>query len=286
MPSVQVPQGTISYREEGQGQPVVLVHGLLLDGRFFDEVVPKLADRFRVITPDLPLGCHKTPLNEDADLSTRGLAKLIADFLEALDLRDVVLVGNDTGGALAHVCATRHPERIGKLVLNSCDLEENFLPPMFKPLELLAGAPGSMFLIGMTLRYGPLQQLPNAIGWLSHKTVDPKLVASMSDPLRSDKGVQRDMRKVLKGIDSSATVQAAQDLRSFDKPTLWMWGADDKFFPVEQARRIAGTMPDARFEVVENSRTYTPIDQPGRFASLVADFAGQGAEAPSQATVT
>ena len=286
MPSVQVPQGTISYREEGQGQPIVLLHGLLLDGRFFDQVVPRLSDRFRVIALDLPLGCHKTSLNEGADLSTRGLAKLIADVLEALDLRDVVLVGNDTGGALAHVAATQHPERIGKLVLNSCDLEENFLPPMFKPLELLAGAPGSIFLIGMTLKYGPLQRLPNAIGWLSHKTVDPKLVASMTEPLRSDKGVQRDMRKVLKGIDSSATVQAAQDLRSFGKPTLWMWGADDKFFPVEQARRIAGTMSDARFEVVERSRTYTPIDQPERFASLLADFAGQAAKEPSQATVT
>ena len=273
MASVQVPQGTIDYREEGSGPPVVLIHGLLLDERFWDELVPKLSDRFRVIVPTMPLGCHRTPMNEDADLTTQGLAKLIADFLAALDLRDVTLVGNDTGGALAHVAATRYPERVGRLVLNSCDLEKNFLPPMFKPLSLLANMPGSTFLIGQTLKFGPLQRTPNAIGWLSHKKVDPALVRSMTDPLRKDKGIQRDARKVLSGVDKSATIQAAKDLQTFDRPTLWAWAADDKFFPPDQARRIAGTMPDARFELIERSRTYTPIDQPERLATLIREFA-------------
>jgi pimeloyl-ACP methyl ester carboxylesterase len=274
MPSVDLPQGTIHFREGGDGPPVVLLHGLLLDGRLFDEVVPLLRDRFRVLVPDLPLGCHRTALRPEADLSPWGVARLIADFAEALDLRDTTLVGNDSGGAYGHVSATQHPARVGRLVLSSCDLEDNFVPPMFQPLRALARVPGSSRLLGATLRFRAVQRLPNAYGWLSHKPLDPALVASMTEPLRRDAGVRRDLAKVLRGIDAAATVQAAEDLAAFDRPTLWAWGGDDRFFPVEQARRLARTMPDARFEVIPNSRTYTPIDQPERLAALIAEFAG------------
>src|SRR5947199_9664500 len=103
---LQLPQGTISYRERGSGEPIVFVHGLLVNGDLWRKVVPELAKDFRCITPDWPLGSHEIPMNRDADLTPTGLAKLIADFLAALELENVTLVGNDTGGALAQIAVT------------------------------------------------------------------------------------------------------------------------------------------------------------------------------------
>src|SRR3712207_73178 len=121
MPSISLSQGSMDYREDGAGPPVVLLHGLLVNGLLWHKVVPALSKDARVIVPELPLGSHATPMNPDADLSTRGVAKLVAELMDKLDLEDVTLVGNDTGGAIAQVVATEHPERIGRLVLTSCD---------------------------------------------------------------------------------------------------------------------------------------------------------------------
>ena len=104
------------------------MHGLLVDGRLWRKVTPLLEDRFRCIVPELPLGSHPEPLNPDADLSPRGWRAIVAGFLEGLDLRDVTLVGNDTGGAISQITAANHPERIGRLLLTNCDAFENFLP--------------------------------------------------------------------------------------------------------------------------------------------------------------
>ena len=136
-----LPQGTIRYRERGSGEPIVFIHGLLVNGDLWRKVVPELSKDYRCIAPDLPLGSHAKAMSESADLSVYGLAKLIDDFLAALDLRDVALVGNDTGGALCQIVITRHPQRIGRLLLTPCDAFDNFPPPFFKWLLLPAKTP-------------------------------------------------------------------------------------------------------------------------------------------------
>src|SRR6185436_18470384 len=120
MPEISLPQGTIQYRDEGHGPTVVFIHGALVDGRLWEPVVERLAPHARCVVPDLPLGSHTVPMAPDADLTPPGLAKLIADFLAALDLEDVTLVGNDTGGGLSQLVVGAHPERIGRLVLTNC----------------------------------------------------------------------------------------------------------------------------------------------------------------------
>jgi len=152
MNEARLHQGTIRYREAGTGEPVVLVHGLLTDGQLWREVAPRLARDFRVITPDWPLGSHQLPLQPGADLSPPGLARIIADFISELELEEVTLVGNDTGGALCQLVAAHHPERVGRLVLTPCDAYENFLPPALRPLQMLAHVPGAVYLIAQSLR--------------------------------------------------------------------------------------------------------------------------------------
>jgi pimeloyl-ACP methyl ester carboxylesterase len=130
--SVGLPHGTIRYREEGSGKPIVLVHGFLVDGALWQEVVPRLAERFRCVVPDLPLGSHRVPMRSDADLSPPGLARLVDDFMGALGLEGVTLVGNDTGGAICQLVAVNHPDRLARLVLTPCDAYSDFFPLAFR----------------------------------------------------------------------------------------------------------------------------------------------------------
>src|SRR2546423_12423445 len=115
--AVQIPAGTIEYRERGGGPPIVLVHGVGVNGDLWRWVVPELADRHRCITPDLPLGAHALPLREGVDMSLPELARILADFLAALNLHDVAIVANDTGGAIAPWLAGHPPQRARALRL-------------------------------------------------------------------------------------------------------------------------------------------------------------------------
>src|SRR5579872_6814533 len=119
--SIQLDGGTIDYRDDGAGEALLFVHGLLVDGRLWDRVTPQLSGSYRCIVPDWPLGAHHRPLAPGADRSPRGVARLIADFIEALELEQVTVVANDTGGAITQILAAEHPERLRAIVLTNCD---------------------------------------------------------------------------------------------------------------------------------------------------------------------
>ena len=154
--SVRLRAGELRYRDAGEGRPVLFLHGLLLHGGFWRHVAGPLRQDVRCVVPDLPLGCHVSPMPRDADLSPEGLADLVAELLEALDLRDAVLVGNDTGGVIAQILAARRPERVAARVLTSCDSFDTFLPPASKYLQVLARIPGGLAPIAHSLRLRPL----------------------------------------------------------------------------------------------------------------------------------
>jgi pimeloyl-ACP methyl ester carboxylesterase len=272
--TLQLPQGPVRVREEGEGPPIVFIHGLLVDGRLWDDVVAPLSKSARCIVPDLPLGSHRTALKPGADLTPYGLAKLIADLLAALELHDVTLVANDTGGGLSQILVTRHPDRVGRLVLTPCDAFENFPPRMFRPLQYIAGyVPGAAALIGQSMRSKAMATSALGFGPLAfnHR---PDLYLSWLEPLRKDRGVRRDLRKVLRGIRPRYTLEAAELLPGFHKPALIAWADKDRFFPREHAERLSQLLPDARLETIEGSRTFISFDQPERLATLIADFAG------------
>jgi pimeloyl-ACP methyl ester carboxylesterase len=270
---VQLPQGTISYRERGSGEPIVFIHGLLVNGDLWRKVVPELSKDYRCIAPDLPLGSHTRAMNESADLSVYGLAKLIDDFLAALDLRDVTLVANDTGGALSQIVITRHPERIGRLVLTPCDSYDNFPPAFFKWLLYPAQWSLGVRVLLAPMRFKAMRNSPTAFGWLSKKSIEPEITASWLEPPRRDAGVRRDLTKVIRAVDTRYTLEAAEKLGEFERPVLIVWAPEKDFFRLEYAERLAKAFPDARLEKVEDSYTFVPEDQPERLARLIAEFA-------------
>ena len=277
MPEIQLTQGTLNYRDEGEGPAVVFIHGLLVNGRVWDEVLPLLGADVRRIVPDLPLGSHTIPMNPGATLDPPALAAMIAELIERLDLRDVTLVGNDTGGALCQLVVARHPERIGKLLLINCDAFENFPPRSFAPaLTALRRVPGALAGAATLGRTSWGRRLVFKLAPLTVRPIGDELARSWVTPLRQ-RGVRRDTLAVMRGITPEHTLGAVEGLRRFERPAIVLWGLRDAFFKVTDGERLIETLPQARLETVEAARTFVQLDAPERVAELVLELAAAGA---------
>ncbi len=286
MPTIELPQGTLRYEDFGSGPPIVFVHGLLVNGKLWRKVTPELSRSARCIVPDLPLGSHEIPMNPDADLSVEGVAKLIADLLEGLDLHNVTLVGNDSGGAISQVVAARHGERIGRLVLTTCDAYEIFPPPLFSYLRILPVVPGLMTALakGM-LHVKALRDLPLAYGWLAKSGIPDDIVQSYVKPCATDPRIRRDVKKFVRSTSPKLTLKVAEELRSFDRPVLLLWTPEDRFFPVSLAERLCEDLPNARLERIEDAYVFVAEDQPERVAREIARFVETEASGDIRATI-
>jgi pimeloyl-ACP methyl ester carboxylesterase len=269
---VDLPQGTIRYRDLGEGEPIVFVHGYLVDGRLWDGTAQRLASGHRCLVPDWPLGAHRTAMNPDADLSPPAIADLIADFLEALDLRAVTVVGNDSGGAMSQVLVTRRPERIGRLVLTNCDTHENFPPGIFKAMPPLAKLPGGMRALSAPFRIEAVAR--RAFAPFARRKIPDELIASWMHPATADAGVMRDLKKVTAGMNKRHTLAAAEKLRGSQLPIRLLWAPGDKFFPISYAERLASETNNAEIVQIPDAKTFVPLDQPDRVAEEIAEFVG------------
>lgn len=264
--------GPIRYRDEGTGPPLLFFHGVLADGQLWRDVVPRLADRFRCIVPDWPLGSHGSPMRPTADLSPPALADLALEFCDAVGLTRVTLVGNDTGGAVCQLLAAHHPERVERLILTPCDAYDNFPPrAIFWPLQLAAVVPGGLKTLLAAMRLRPLQRAPISFAGLS-KRLDSALIDDWLRPARTDPAVRRDLRKVIRGLDRRYTLEAIERLRTFPRPVLIAWSPEARFFTWRYAERLASDLPHAQLERIEDAYTFVALDQPERCAQLMADF--------------
>jgi pimeloyl-ACP methyl ester carboxylesterase len=241
---------------------IVLLHGLLTDHRLWRKVVP-LLDGIETVTPTLPLGSHTTPVPPGTDLSPPGLARLVAGQLEG----DVLLVGNDTGGAIAQLVAAYHPERIAGLVLTNCDAYERFFPPLFRPLQYAARVPGGVEAIAASLRVPAARRLPIAYGKLTRRPIERMVTDAWAAPSRDP--------AVLRGVDSRHLLVAVPRLREFDKPVTLAWAREDRLvFPPSIAERLAADFPRARIEWIDDSLTFVPEDRPDALAAILRAAAG------------
>jgi pimeloyl-ACP methyl ester carboxylesterase len=279
---VRIPQGTVRYRDAGSGEPIVFIHGLLVDGALWRHVTPSLEREFRCLVPDLPLGSHAVPMHADADLSPPGVARLVSEFLAELDLDGVTLVGNDTGGAICQLVAAHHPERLARLVLTPCDAYENFLPPAFRPLQYAARVPGLLAVFVQGARIGAIRRGPLGFGLLiKRRPLDDEILRSYLAPFLANGAIRRDALKVLRGISSRQTIEAAERLRGFESPTLIAWAPEDRFFKLRFAERLTAEIPNARLVTIEDSLTFMPEDQPERLAEAIAGFIRETPGVPS-----
>lgn len=269
---VQLACGSIRVREAGQGPAIVLVHGALVNGHLWDDVVPLLADGARVVVPDLPLGCHAEPVLPNTPLDLPGLAALVDELLAQLGLDDVTLVGNDTGGAVCQLVVTRHPERIGRLVLTSCDAFDNCPPRFFRYLVWSSYLPGSTWLTAQSMRSPWLARQPLAFGRLARRHLDRERLDAFFEPLRRSASVRHDTRRMLRSLDATHTRAAARDLPGVTIPVLIAWSSDDKIFPPDHGERLAELLAHVTSRPIADSLAFSPIDQPDAVATRIRDF--------------
>jgi pimeloyl-ACP methyl ester carboxylesterase len=272
---IRLSSGPVRYREAGDGEPLLFVHGLLVDGRLWHEAAATLAGRHRCIVPDWPLGSHRAPMNADADLAPPAVATLIAEFVAAIGLERVTLVGNDSGGAISQMVAADHGESVSRLILTNCDTFEHFPPFPFSLMGPIARLPGGMSLLTPPFRLGAVRR--TTYGMLAREPIAPALVDSWVEPGLHDAAIRRDARKLITGAHKRQTLAAAEKLASFERPALFAWGTADRFFKVAHAERLAAVIPDARIVPIEGAGTFVALDRPQELAEAIGAFLGSPA---------
>ena len=268
---IDLSAGTLDYLDTGgDGPAVVLLHGLLMDSSLWDGAIADLSTDHRCIAPTLPLGAHRHPMS--GDLSLPAIARLVEEFLDRLDLHDVTLVGNDTGGALVQLVLAGKPERVARAVLVSCEAFDNVPPGLTGKVLVLSGrlSPRLFGAFMQQLRLRAVRRLPIAFGWLTKR--GDATTARWIRPVLTSQQIRRDTVRMLRAIDGRAVAEATAALPSFHRPALVVWAAEDRVMPPEHGRRLAELLPDARLVEVADSYTLVPLDQPASLAGAVRDF--------------
>lgn len=275
MPEIELSAGTIAYRDTGgDGPVVVLLHGLMMDASLWDGPVADLSADHRCVTPTLPLGAHRHAMDSHADLSLPGVAGLVAELLDRLDLRDVTLVGNDTGGALVQLLMRDEVTRVGRAVLVSCDAFDNVPPGLTGRTLVLAGKlpPLLLGLFMQQMRLKAVRRLPIAFGWLTRRGDAATL--RWAGPVMRRPDIRRDTVRALRALaaDTAVLERAADRLRSFERPALVIWASEDRVMPLAHGRRLSELLPRGRLVQIEDSYTLVPLDQPRHLARLIREF--------------
>jgi pimeloyl-ACP methyl ester carboxylesterase len=278
VPSVELPAGTIEYADSGGAGPVVvLIGGLAIGPSLWGAVVAALGDEVRCIVPTLAWGAHRIPMHPDADLTMRGHARILGDFLAALDLRDVTLVENDT--AMAQVLCAAGCDRVGRLVITSCEAFDNYPPGLpGKAVAIAAKLPGGIFLTVQQLRLHWFRRSPLGFGRMAKRPIPHAELDRWLEPLLTQPEIRRDLRKYAGNLDRGVLTEAAEGLRGFDRPALVVWAAEDRVMPPRHGRALADLLPQGRLVELEDSYTLIPLDQPEALAREIAAFLPQPVE--------
>lgn len=273
MHTVEVAAGTIEYAEQGAGPTVVLLHGLLMDHTLWDQVMPLLPDGFRYIRPVLPLGSHRIPMNSNADLTLPGMATLLADFLDALDLDDVTLVHADWGGGL-FLTAMGRDTRVARLIVLPCEAFDNFPPGLPGRLAVLAAkVPGGLTLAARQLRIGWLRRMPIVFGRMVTRPVSDSIMKTWTAPALENPQVRRDVCAYLHSrLIPAELIRDTQALNQFRGEALVLWSPDNTIMPPEHGRKLAALIPHSRYAEVPGAAVLSMLDDPETVAQEMSDF--------------
>ena len=261
--------GPASYIDTGgPGRPTLFVHGVGTSSYLWRHVIGQLDDQRRCVAFDLPLH-GRTPAAADQDFSLPGLARFLADCCDALELTDIDLVANDTGGAVAQVFAAGHPERLHTLTLTNCEAHNNVPPKALLPGVLLAR-------MGLFARIAPrlVRDIPRGrkrvygSGYQDVANLPEDVVRAWLEPLFGTAESARQFQRLMTSIRARDLLAAEPALARLQVPTLIVWGTGDMFFRRKWAYWLRDTIPGAT-EVVEidGARLFFPDE---RAAELTA----------------
>jgi pimeloyl-ACP methyl ester carboxylesterase len=260
----------VEYADTGTGPTILFVHGVYVAGAVWNDVVAELGDGFRCIVPTWPLGAHSTP-TDGADLGAEAASQRIVHFMEALDLADVTVVANDTGGGLVLASLgdpTLDTSPIARLVLTNCDSYEHFPPGSFVQivklcrfspavgggiLRLLATGPGQSFFLKQVCHTPP--------------TMDRQ--REVFGAFATSGSARRDAVTVTASLDPALTLRAAPAIEAFDRPVTLTWGTEDKLFPLDHALRLRDAFPNSTLIEIPDCSAFVMLDAPQKLAAAI-----------------
>lgn len=272
MPTVELDCGLIDYVDTGGDGPVVVfTHGFPMSASQWRKVVPLMAGH-RCVLPTLPMGSHRHPMERGTDLSQLGMARIVAQLLDRLDLRDVTLVMNDWGGPQFLVADDSH-ERIARMVFVACEAFDNFPPRAARPFAAGLRLPGGPWLAAQLFRTPMVRRGRNAYGAMSLSPIPEEILDEWFTPLLRDRRIRADFAAFGTGAPRREVLARwNRALAEFDKPALVVWARQDAMMSAEHGPRLAALLPQGRLAWIEDSATLVPEDQPERLAELLRDF--------------
>ena len=265
--SVQTPSGRIGYTEQGSGPVALFVHGVLLNGHLWRHQLEALSDIRRCIAVDL-LSHGDTEITPDQDVSVTANAKMLLEFLNALNIDRVDLVGNDSGGGIAQIFAASHPDRVRSLTLTDCDTHDNWPPEAFKPFLSMAAEGGLRGTLDAILSDKSIYRSPGALGpaYERPEHVSDDTIEKYLRPLVRTEQRTRDLQRFLAAFDNRHTLAVEARLKTLQAPTLIVWGTDDVYFDVKWSHWLADNIPGTRRRVeLQNARIFFPEERPAEF---------------------
>ena len=261
--SVEVTSGRISYLEQGAGPVALFVHGVLLNGHLWRRQIAELSDMRRCIAVDL-LAHGDTEIAPDQDVSVTANARMLDEFLSALKIDQVDLVGNDSGGGIAQIFAALYPQRVRSLTLTNCDTHDNWPPEAFKPFLAMAAGGGLRRALDAMLSDKSVYRSPQALGPAyesPEQLSDDSIEKYLRRFVRSDQRT-RDLLRFLAAFDSKHTLAIEDRLKTLKAPTLIVWGTDDIYFDVKWSRWLADNIPGTRKRVeLKGARIFFPEER-------------------------
>jgi len=275
---VTVGDARIAYHDDGEGTPLLLLHGCPFSSFIWRKAVHRLSGRYRCLAPDL-LGLGDTETSRAADWSLPAQAAMVVGFLDALGIERAHVVGHDHGGAVAQLLAAEHAQRIDRLVISNAEAYDNWPSAEERPFLVLTRLPllGTLALwlwsrrwaVRLTLARGKAVRDVNV---LTPELLDGYIRANMSDRHRRAK-----TRRFLAGqadpANNRVTLDLLDGLRRFDHPTLLLWARDDPHFGPKWGKRLLHDIPGAvRLELLPETGHLLMEERPERFAELVDQF--------------
>jgi pimeloyl-ACP methyl ester carboxylesterase len=264
---VRTPSGTIGYVEHGSGAVALFVHGVLLNGYLWRHQLEQLGDVRRCIAVDL-LAHGNTEISPGQDVSVTANAHMLAQFLDALEIDRVDLVGNDSGGGICQIFAALYPERIRSLTLTNCDTHDNWPPEAFKPFVAMVAAGGLPQTLNAMLDDKTVYRAPQALGPAYEKpeaVADDTIETYLRPFLRSSQRT-RDIERFVNAFDCRHTVDVEEKLKRLQAPTLIAWATDDIYFDLKWSHWLEKTIPGTRKRVeLQSARIFFPEERSAEF---------------------
>jgi pimeloyl-ACP methyl ester carboxylesterase len=271
--AVETPSGRIAYREQGTGPAALFVHGVLLNGHLWRHQLSDLSDIRRCVAPDL-LAHGDTEITGTQDVSVTANATMLREFLDALAIADVDLVGNDSGGGIAQIFAATYPERVRTLTLTNCDAHDNWPPEPFTPFLAMAAGGGLPGTLAAMLADKNIYRSTQALGlaYEHPEHVTDETIDAYLEPLVRTAGRTRDLQRFLAAFDHAHTRAVEAGLKAFAKPTLIVWGTDDIYFDVRWSKWLAATIPGTMRRVeLEGARIFFPEERSAEVNRLLRE---------------